>query len=203
MLGLEPTRRNRTGLPKSRVTKSKKDPKSRNDDSVKSEPAAGSPPTTSPEPPQPAPQKIKQENPYAYNNRLTPALTPGPVSMPPTAMSNTTMLQNRFMTPCSDTDTFPTSPAMSSNPATDMVHSQGSFDFHTSPCPDHADPTWPHGTSYFAAAYPFEDYTSNTCNHQHLHHTLHPHGHLGLPSQSIETDVERAEVKREEWNRYE
>ncbi|KAI3327714.1 hypothetical protein HD806DRAFT_332513 [Xylariaceae sp. AK1471] len=203
MLGLEPTRRNRAGPPKSRVTKSKKDSKSRKDDSVKSESAAGSPPATSPEPPQPAPQKIKQENTqYAYNNRLTPALTPGPVSVPPTNMANTTMLQNRFLTPCSDTDTFPPSPVMASSPASDMIHSQGSYDFHPSACPDHVDPNWPHGTSYFAAAYPFEDYTSAACDHQHLHHTLHSQAHLTLPSQSIEADIGQADVKREEWNRY-
>ncbi|KAJ2977914.1 hypothetical protein NUW58_g7664 [Xylaria curta] len=204
MLGLEPTRRNRTGPPKSRVTKSKKESKVRKDDSVKSEtPAPGSPPTASPEPPQPTSQKIKQENaPYNYNNRLTPALTPGPVSAPPVAIPNVSMIQNRFLTPCSDTDTFPPSPAMVPSPASDMIHSQNSFDFHGPPCPDHVDPTWSHGTSYFAAAYPFEDYTGTACDHQHLQHPLHSQCHIALPSQSIEADIEQAELKREDWNRY-
>ncbi|KAI8634089.1 hypothetical protein F5Y19DRAFT_198954 [Xylariaceae sp. FL1651] len=204
MLGLEPTRRNRTGPPKSRVTKAKKDSKSRRDESVKSESAAGSPPATSQEPPQPASQKIKQENAqYSLNNRLTPALTPGPpVSVPPAAITNTPMLQNRFLTPCSDTDTYATSPAMTSSPASDMIHTQSSFDFHAPPCHDHADQAWQHGTSYFAAAYPFDDFTAATCDHQHLHHTLHPQGHLALTSPSIEPDIDQVDVKREEWNRY-
>ncbi|KAI0457297.1 hypothetical protein F5B21DRAFT_102640 [Xylaria acuta] len=213
MLGLEPTRRNRTAPAKSRVTKSKKDSKSRKDDSVKSEASAPeSPPTASPEPPQPQPQpqpqpiaqqKIKQENaPYNYNNRMTPALTPGPVSVPPITIPNTTMIQNRFLTPCSDTDAFSPSPAMASSPASEMIHSQSSYDFHAPPCPEHVDPTWPHGSSYFAAAYPFEDYTHTPCDHQHLQHPLHSQCHLGLPSQSIETETEQAEFKREEWSQY-
>ncbi|GAP85713.1 hypothetical protein SAMD00023353_1300070 [Rosellinia necatrix] len=212
MLGIEPTRRNRTGPPKSRVTKSKKDPKSnKKDGSMKSEsPAPGSPPAASPEPQQPNPQKIKQENtPYAYNSRMTPASTPGPVSAPPpppppptTMMPNASMLHSRFLTPCSDTDTFPTSPVMTSSPTSDMMHSQNPFDFHASPCPDHVDPTWTHGTSYFAAAYPFEDYTNAACDHQHLQHSLHSQCPVGLPSQSIENEVDQTDVKREDWGRY-
>ncbi|KAI1118084.1 hypothetical protein F5Y14DRAFT_296919 [Nemania sp. NC0429] len=207
MLGLEPTRRNRTGPPKSRVTKSKKNSNTQKDDSAKSESSPPqSPPTTAADPPQPAPQKIKQENPqYAYNSRLTPALTPGPVSVPPPAMPNTSMLQNRFLTPCSDTDTFPPSPVMAPSPTSDMLHSHTSFDFHVPPCPDHIDPNWPHGTSYFAAAYPFEDYTNTACDHHHLQHALNSQCPLGLPNQSIETDMEQAPadvVKREDWSRY-
>ncbi|KAH8166444.1 hypothetical protein CIB48_g1810 [Xylaria polymorpha] len=207
MLGLEPTRRNRTAPAKSRVTKSKKDSKSKKDGSVKSETSTPeSPLAASPEPPQPQPtvqQKIKQENvPYNYNSRMTPALTPGPVSVPPITIPNTTMIQNRFLTPCSDTDTFSPSPVMASSPASEMIHSQTSFDFHAPPCPEHIDPTWQHGTSYFAAAYPFEDYTNTHCDHQHLQHPLHSQCHLGLPSQSIETEIEQAEFKREEFSGY-
>lgn len=205
MLGLEPTRRNRTTPPKSRVTKSKKDSKSKKDDGTKSESSVpGSPPAASPEPPQATSQTIKQENAsYTYNNRLTPALTPGPVSVPPATMPNTTMLQNRFLTPCSDTDTFPGSPAMAHSPVNDMMHSPTSFDFHPAPCPEHLDPNWAHGT-YFAAAYPYDEYSTAACDHQHLQHTLHSQCPLGLPSQSIETEMERADadVKHEDWHRY-
>ncbi|KAI1825214.1 hypothetical protein F4861DRAFT_210779 [Xylaria intraflava] len=208
MLGLEPTRRNRSGPPKSRVSKSKKDSKSRKDDSVKSESTISptteeSTPAPSLEPPTPTAQKIKQEGaPYTYNDRLTPALTPGPVPVPPGVIPNTTILQNRFLTPCSDTDKFPAPSAVASSPAGDMIHSNHSFDFHGPPCPDHVDPTWPHVSSYFAAAYPYEDYTNAACDHQHLQHTLHPQCQMGLPAQSIEADAEEANVKREEWNRY-
>ncbi len=204
MLGLEPTRRNRTGPPKSRVTKSKKDLKNKADSNMKSESSApGSPHSVSPEPPLSSSQKIKQESSsYTYNNRMTPALTPGPISVPPTSLPNTVMLQNRFLTPCSDTDTFAASPAMASSPASDMIHSQASFDFHAPPCPEHIDPAWTHGTSYFAAAYPFDDYTNTTCDHQHLQHSLHSQCPLGLPSQSVEGDIEQANVKREDWTQY-
>ncbi|KAI2625551.1 hypothetical protein GGS21DRAFT_307732 [Xylaria nigripes] len=208
MLGLEPTRRNRTGPPRSRVTKSKKDSKGRKDDSMKSESAtpattAESTPAPSLEPPNQASQKIKQEsNQYTYNSRLTPALTPSPVSAPTPAASSATMLQNRFLTPCSDTDKFSASSVMTSSPTSDMMHSHTPFDFHGPPCPDH-DPSWPHsGTSYFAAAYPFDDYANTPCDHQHLQHVLHSQCQMGLPTQSIEADMEQANVKREEWSRY-
>ncbi|KAI0406953.1 hypothetical protein F4802DRAFT_60850 [Xylaria palmicola] len=204
MLGLEPTKRNRTGPPKSRVTKSKKDLKSRKGESVKSEPSTpGSPPTASPEPAEPISQKIKQENaPYNYNSRLTPALTPGPVSVPAQTLHNQSMIQNRFLTPCSDADPFPVSPAMASSPPpSEILHSPNSFDFHVS-CPEHIDPSWTHGASYFAAAYPFEDYTNTACDHQHLQNALHSQCQLSLPSQSIESDIDQTELKREDWNRY-
>ncbi|KAI1311096.1 hypothetical protein F5Y03DRAFT_343449 [Xylaria venustula] len=204
MLGLEPTKRNRTASPKSRVTKSKKDPKSKKTDHLKLEsPAPGSPHSASPEPSLHISQNIKQEaSSHSYHNRMTPALTPGPVSVPPVAIPSTSMLHNRFLTPCSDTDTFAASPVMTSSPTSDLLHSQPSFDFHAPPCPDHVDPAWAHGNSYFAAAYPFDDYTNTTCDHQHLHHSLHSQCPLGLPSQSIESDLEQTDVKREEWTRY-
>ncbi|KAI0428995.1 hypothetical protein F5Y09DRAFT_271520 [Xylaria sp. FL1042] len=203
MLGLEPTKRNRTGSPKSRVTKSKKDPKNKKSDNIKPESSAPGPShSASPEPPPSNSQKIKQESSsYAYSNRMTPALTPGPVSMPPVAIPSTTMLHNRFLTPCSDNDTFGASPTMASTPTSDMIQSQTSFDFHAPPCPDHVDPTWTHGTSYFAAAYPFDDY-STPCDHQHIQHALHSQCTIGLPSQSIESESEQADVKREDWTRY-
>ncbi|KAI1170567.1 hypothetical protein F4777DRAFT_107109 [Nemania sp. FL0916] len=210
MLGLEPNKRNRSGPPKSRVTKSKRDPKGKNDDGTKSEPSVqGSPPAVSPDPPQPSPLRIKEEEPssHGYHNRLTPALTPGPVPAPPaTTVPNASIMQNRFLTPCSDTDnTYPASPVVAHSPASEMLHSQNSFDFPAPPCHDHADPSWPHGTSYFAAAYPYEDYASIPCDHHHLQHAPHPPYQVALPSQSIETDVEhaQADVKRENWNRYE
>ncbi|KAI1425621.1 hypothetical protein F5Y12DRAFT_363289 [Xylaria sp. FL1777] len=203
MLGLEPTRRNRTNPPKSRVTKSKKDSKNKRDDHMKSEsPGPESPHSASPELQLPTSQKIKQESSSSAYDRMTPALTPGPVSAPPTAMPNNTTLHNRFLTPCSDIDTFAPSPAMTSSPTSDMIQSQGSFDFHAPPCSDHVDPAWTHGSSYFAAAYPYDDYTNTTCDHQHFQHSLHSQCSLGLPSQSIESDIEQADVKREDWTRY-
>lgn len=204
MLGIEPTKRNRTASPTSKVTKSKKTLKTKKNGNVKSESSApGSPHATSPEPLLPTSQKIKQESSsYTCNSRMTPALTPGPVSMSPTTIPSIAMIQNRFLTPCSDTDTFAASPVMANSPTSDMLHSQTSFDFHVPQCSDHVDPTWTQGTSYFAAAYPFEEYTNATCDHQHLQPSLHPQCPLGLPSQSIEDDLEHANVKREDWTLY-
>ncbi|KAI0809441.1 hypothetical protein GGR55DRAFT_175237 [Xylaria sp. FL0064] len=203
MLGLEPTKRNRTSSPKGRVTKPKKDSKNKKNDTIKPEsPVPGLSHSASPEAPQSTSQKIKQESSsYAYNSRMTPALTPGPVSAPPAAIPSTTILHNRFLTPCSDIDTFGASPVMASSPTSDMLQSQSSFDFHAPPCPDHVDPAWTQGTSYFAAAYPFDEYNS-PCDHQHLQHSLHSQCALGLPSQSIEGEIEQADVKREDWTRY-
>ncbi|KAI1438571.1 hypothetical protein GGR50DRAFT_368703 [Xylaria sp. CBS 124048] len=219
MLGLEPTRRNRSGPPKPRAGKSKKETKNRKDDNVKAEPAAATAtadaaaalitPTESPpapslslEPPKSTPQKIKQESSqYSYNDRLTPASTPGPIPMPPTVMPNPVMLQNRHHSPCGDADKYHVPAAMTSMPTGDMVHAHNPFDFHA--CPDHMDPTWTHGApSYFATAYPFDDYANAACDHQHLQHALHTQCQLGLPAPSIEADMEDANVKREEWSRY-
>ncbi|KAI0202583.1 hypothetical protein F4808DRAFT_66992 [Astrocystis sublimbata] len=229
MLGLEPTRRNRVAEPaKNRVTKSKKDPKaqqhkSRKDDNVKSETAsapespvtrAASPEPVPPPPSQPKPQqKIKQE-PMAYNHnsRMTPSLTPGPVSVPPplTITNPSTIMHHRFLTPSSDTDAFSPSPALAPSP-TGMEfpqHSQMTYDIHGH---DQLDPTWAHLPSYFAAAaFPYEELMHSPCDHQHLshQHQLHSQGQghgqcqYHMPSQSIESDnnMERQmEFKREEW----
>ncbi|KAI1368219.1 hypothetical protein F5Y08DRAFT_11178 [Xylaria arbuscula] len=204
ILGQEPTKRNRTASPTSKVTKSKKTSKAKKQDNVKIEsPAPASPYGTSPEPLLPNSQRIKQESPpYTYNNRMTPALTPGPVSMSPTTISSTTMMQNRFLTPCSDTDAFAASPVLAPSPASDLIHSQTSFDFHAPPCPDHVDPTWTQANSYFAAAYPYEEYTNAACDHQHLQPSLHPQCPLGLPSQPAENDLEQVDIKQEEWTQY-
>ncbi|KAI1734943.1 hypothetical protein F4680DRAFT_329645 [Xylaria scruposa] len=202
MLGLEPVRRTRTGPTKSRVTKSKKNTKSRKDDSLKSETSTApeSPPTISSPLRRPLPtlqHKIKQENvPSNYNNRMTPASTPGPVLVPPIPTPNNTMMQNRFLTPCSDIDGFSSSPVTSSSPVADMLHTQ--FDFPAAPCHEHVDPTWLQGSSFFAAAFPYEDCTSSPCDHQHLQHTLQSQY---LPSQSIETEIEQTGFKRE-WSQY-
>ncbi|KAI1485007.1 hypothetical protein F5X96DRAFT_675056 [Biscogniauxia mediterranea] len=196
MLGLEPTRRNRTGPPKSRVTKSKKDPKGKKDENVKSEPVARSP--TPPQPIESPAPKIKQENPqYPFNSRLTPGLTPGPMSTSPT-LPNTPVIQPRLLTPCSDTDVFAPTPAMVSSPS-DMFNSPNPFDFHTASCADHTNPAWQHGTTYsaFDAAFPFDHYGPTSCDHSHIHHGL------TMPNQSIEGDAEHyVDVKHEEWDGY-
>ncbi|KAH9883492.1 hypothetical protein F4778DRAFT_801841 [Xylariomycetidae sp. FL2044] len=215
MLGTEPTRRNRTGPPKARVTKSKKDPKGRKDgpENPKPEPEVDSPAPSiesSPAPSEPPAPRIKQENTSfgGYNMRLTPGLTPGPTSVPvpnPTAMSsamaNPPTIQPRFLTPCSDTD-MRSSPALTSSPASEMVHSQNSCDYHPSPSPfpEPANSPWQPGHTYsaFAAPYPYDDFGRHPCDHQPMY--PHLHSHLGFPNPSIESESDHVDVKHERWD---
>ncbi|KAI0025882.1 hypothetical protein F4780DRAFT_774732 [Xylariomycetidae sp. FL0641] len=204
MLGTEPTRRNRAGPPKSRVTKPKKDGKGKKDDAVKSEPAGDSSapgePSSAPSPP-----NIKQETPsYGYDNRLTPGLTPAPMTSVPT-MASTPVIQPRLLTPCSDTDAFATASALASSPApSHMMNSTSTFDFATPPCPDHIDPAWQHHSPYSAfTGYHFDHFDPAACDPAHMH-THHP-GHLTLPCRSTEDDNEHLTadmVKREDWDPY-
>lgn len=188
---------------KPRVSKAKRDPKGKREDNVKSEPASDSPiPQESREMSVP----IKQEPlSYAFENRLTPRLTPGPSSMPPTSISPNTSLtiHPRFLTPCSDADMFSPSPSMTPSPAGEMIASHNSFDYRGSPCPDHTDQMWQHAPPYttFAAAtatYPYEEYGAGSCEHPHMQNQSQVH--LGLPTQTIESDGDYVDVKHEDWD---
>ncbi|KAI5864205.1 hypothetical protein GGS23DRAFT_487498 [Durotheca rogersii] len=213
MLGLEPTRRNRTGPPKSRVSKSKKDPKGKKDEAIKSELAPQRPPTPPPLP-ESVLRKIKQETPQlSLEPRLTPARTPAPASLAslpntPGLMSAAAEMPSRFLTPCSDLDLFAPAGALPPSPGSDLAGAPPpppAFDFHgLSACPEHADPVWPHSPlappcGPFAPAYPFDDYAGVLCEHPHVHPAQL---HLGLPTQSIESDAEYADVKHEDWDQY-
>lgn len=220
MLGLEPTRRNRTGPPKSRVTKPKKDPKSpplpsNRDESMKPESLAG---TSTPAPQEPTeisappPPKIKQESlqrnlENRLENRLTPGLTPGPpmsmsMSAPSPNVATSHTMQSRLLTPCSDTDVFV--PAMSTSPTSDLINSQQpSFDFSRAPCPSHEDGCdWSPAMAYasFSNPYVLNNYTT-AYDTQHLNHHHH-FDTFGMQLPSIETDGDynAADVKGENWD---
>ena len=214
VLGLEPTKRKRTGTPKSRVTKSKKEPKLKKDMRVKSEP---SPCETNPKETPVAPEpKVKQEHPQAtqepqLDSRLTPRLTPGPMttSMPapiatsiPTTMPSaaTNMMVNpciqpRLLTPCGDTDIF--NPLVSS-PTGGMINTHNRFDSPASPFTQ-PDPIWhqqPMSSSSFGTPFSFSDLGMGVSNHQHFHENY------AMLNQSIEVDNEETDnitVKRE-WD---
>ncbi|KAI1461079.1 hypothetical protein F4805DRAFT_312929 [Annulohypoxylon moriforme] len=198
MLGLEPTRRNRTGQPKSRVTKSKREPRSKKDGSFKCEPTPDSPELhDSIETP---PPRIKQEgSPYppSFDSRLTPRLTPGPGSMPPPMQNPSGVIQPRLLTPCSDLDMFSPSPTLMSSPNSDMITSHNSFEFRGSPCPDHNDPMWASVPPYpaYSPSYPYDEYGNGPYHHTHM--PLNQQVHLGLPSQQIEPNEDWVDVKRE------
>ncbi|OTA65226.1 hypothetical protein K449DRAFT_263832 [Hypoxylon sp. EC38] len=204
LLGLEPTRRNRTSQPKSRISKPRKGSKGKKDDSVKSE--------STPDPSGPqesfeiSAPRIKQEHSqYGFNSRLASRLTPdsGTMPCPPTMPNTPGMIQPRLLTPCSD-DMFSPTATLASSPVSDMINSQNSsFEFRGSPCPDHGDPMWPSVPPYatFTPTYSFDDYGARACDHPHTH--VHPSQvHLGLPSQSNDSEVDFVDVKHEPWDEY-
>ncbi|KAI2620199.1 hypothetical protein GGS26DRAFT_315889 [Hypomontagnella submonticulosa] len=207
LLGHEPTRRNRTGQPRSRVSKLKKDAKAKRDEAVKSELASES--LAPQEPSETSAPKIKQESsPYpGFDSRLTPRLTPGftpgPAPMPAgSTMPNMSgIIHPRFLTPASDTDSF--SPGtLRSSPASDIFSPQMSFEYRDSPCPERPDPmlTSAPTLTAFAPNHPFDNYGNGHCDHPQIH----PYSpmQMELPSQSIELEEDYVHVKNEEWDTY-
>ncbi|KAK8134563.1 hypothetical protein PG984_006575 [Apiospora sp. TS-2023a] len=194
MLGLEPKPRNKTVAEKDkhRITKSKKTPKAKREEIVKSELTITPANTTSPsEPPTP---KIKQEMAQSpYDSRFTP----GPAS----AASSPAMphvIQPRLLTPCSDTDGFAsTAQGMTSSPAPDMFSTRGPFDFAAPHYGNEATAAWPQGPMFPSFHTTFEfDPINLTCGYSHVHpHTdapQHSHG----PAESEEGGVG---IKHEIW----
>ncbi|KAI1870017.1 hypothetical protein JX265_003157 [Neoarthrinium moseri] len=196
MLGLEPQRRNKTSKEKSnRVTKSKKeskDTKSKKDDQVKAEsatsPAAGTDRTS------PAP-RIKQETiPSAYDNRLTPAT----MSATPTPTTQH-VIQPRLLTPCSDTDMYPTAQALTSSPASEMINSQSAFDFSNPHCSH--DPTQWQQSPMFSAFDP--NYAFDGLGMGYDHQSLHHHGdYSAIPHPMADVEGEGINVKHEHWDNH-
>ncbi|KAI0124997.1 hypothetical protein BJ170DRAFT_635942 [Xylariales sp. AK1849] len=194
MLGLEPQRRNRTIKDSpNRVTKSKKGPKAKKDDSLKSESAADSASiANSSEPPTP---KIKQESAQpTYDNRLTPASM---ATTPSTTVPH--VIQPRMLTPCSDTDAFGTSQGLTSSPASEMINSQTSFDFPP-PHYGHDLAHWHQAAMFpsFNTSYEFEDFGMG-CGHQHMQH----HGEVPPSAHTTgEAGEEHVNVKHENWDNH-
>lgn len=204
MLGLEPTRRNRTGTPKSRVTKAKKGLRGKKTEGIKSEPTSESPMPQGSSVSPPPPSIVKQESsPYSFESRLSPRLTPGPGQIPvaPTMANTPTVIQPRLLTPSSDMDMFSPSPGLTPSPTTgELLNPSNSFDFRSSPCPD-TEAAWAHAppyTTFAAAAYTYDDYGSY--DHPHMHH--HAQLPLGMSHHSIESDADYVNVKREDWDQY-
>lgn len=214
MLGLEPTRRNRTSAPKSRVTKSKKDSKGKANESFKSESTTSTPSTQELPETEPShhvqPQRIKQERPhYEFDNRLTPGVTPSPMPPPPTVMGHPNTIQPRLLTPCSDGDGYTPSPIMAPSPDSEMFESQPSLMYdglslgpyrHT-----FTNAAWPHGPapSYpgYDNPYQYQDQTVNPYNILHHHHMPQHHHqhHTHSPAPTIEREEELPRVKNEEY----
>jgi hypothetical protein len=165
----ESLRRNRATTNKSRVTKSKKDPKPKKDTTRKSVSAVASPNVA--DPPVPSPNSIrKQERPNnPFETRLTPGFTPGP--MPTVATTPTPYIsQPRFLTPCSETDAFAPSQGPTSSPASNNpMNSPSPFDF---PMPNYGPDmaVWRPAAYPYHPAYPFEPFGMECAPPQQVHH---------------------------------
>lgn len=182
MLGVEPTRRNRTSSTssRSRVTKSKKETKIRRGD--------GSRPTSA--------IRIKEEPLQSMlDSRLTPGLTPGSLNSTSPMLDHG--MHQRLMTPTSDHDLFnsPQVPSMPS-PTEEFLQGPSLFDFQAPSCLSQDDSAWQQGIPFsaFSAAYHYDDFGTNS----QAHHLLQPSdSHLGLSSQTG-----LCNVKNEEWDPY-
>lgn len=206
MLGIEPQKRNRTSTTsKNRVTKSKKDgktKKTRGDGSFQDEPSSqesGAQSTPKSESP-----RVKREM-----SQLPPEGTMMPsmfstTSAPMSATDMQSQFQTRLLTPCSDSDALAASSSYGASPGSDMLQQDASYDFTaSSPCAHgHEQMTWPHGHAYpsFGVNFEFSGYSAGPSDqhnghiasgqvglHRHSHHShlasqgfgLHHHSQLG------------------------
>ncbi len=196
MLGLEPLRRNRTSTPKSRVSKSKKEPKAKKEDVVKQDPTAG--PDAGCAIPKAESPKIKRETSQAAAQ--SQAAVPAAAVSLPDAHTQYTQFHARLLTPCSDSDLLPTSQSYAASPASDMFHSEPPFDFAASAHCSHEHESWAQNSPYPAFGMPYEmdSYAAGFCEHQQTHH--HHSDDLCLPSAVLEPHPNEVNVKNEEWD---
>lgn len=192
MLGLEPQRRNKTNPDKSRVTKSKKNPKAKKEESVKPEPAVEPLNTSGPSEQLPPTPKIKQEMSHGqsmFDSRLTPAPSP----------ATQQVIQPRLLTPCSDTDSYMAAQPMTSSPTAEMLNASAPFDFSTPPY-SHDPSNWHPGPMYPSFHTPFEfDAYAMPCGYPYMH--LHPNIHSHTYP-TADTGMEDANVKHEGWDEH-
>lgn len=201
MLGLEPQRRNRTSKEKpNRVTKSKKEPKDQNSkkeeikaEALKNHAESAASPTESPS----IPTRIKQEcGPPAYHNSRTIS-TPMPmVSVAPTQHT----IQPRLLTPCSDTDGFPASPAVTASPAAEMLNSQAPYDFPVAHF-SHDTPMWSHSPMFppgsYEHSFTFEPIPMTVANP-----VMHHHNGCATAPADRQAEGEYVPVKHEHWDNH-
>lgn len=207
LLNIEPQRRNRAGGNKSKVTKSKKETKTRKE----SEQPIKNDPNTSPDTQQEgskAPStKVKDEALVKREVQQTPSESCiAPAEMPSTSLPDTHMqFHNRLLTPCSDTDLFAISHGYATSPASDVLqHEPGHYDYTgaTGHC-GHDTASWQPSPSYSPFAMPSYEIDSYSapasafCEHQH---TTHPDGFGIAPSAMMAPDQSHALVKHEEWD---
>ncbi|KAI3398143.1 hypothetical protein diail_9765 [Diaporthe ilicicola] len=208
LLNIEPQRRNRAGVNKSKVTKSKKEVKSKNENEkeqhIKPDPNA-SPDAHQEEPKAPSP-KIKDEALVKNEFQQTPSeACISPADMPPIPLPDTQMqFHSRLLTPCSDTDLFAVPHAYATSPGSEVLHHEpGHYDYAgaSAHC-SHEPASWQPSPSYSPFAMPSYEMDSYSgasafCDHQH---TAHPEGFGIAPSAMMVPDQSHALVKHEEWD---
>ncbi|KAK2607804.1 hypothetical protein N8I77_006454 [Diaporthe amygdali] len=209
LLNIEPQRRNRAGVNKSKATKSKKEtdtkPKKEKEQTIKSDPNASL--DAQHEELKASSPKIKDEDLVKKEFQQTPseacvatAETPS-ITLPDTQMQ----FHNRLLTPCSDTDLFAVSHAYAASPVSEVLHHEpGHYDYAgTAPHCGHEPASWQPSPSYSPFAMPsyeIDSYSASAsvfCDHQH---TAHPEGFGIAPSAMMVADQSHALVKHEEWD---
>lgn len=208
LLNIEPQRRSRAGVTKSKVIKSKKEAKTtkkENEQSIKNDPNASL--DTQEEAFKAASPKVKDETRIKREFQRTPSeacITQADV--PPTSLPDTQMqFHNRLLTPCSDSDLFAMSHGYATSPASDVLrHESGQYDYTgaTAHC-GHDSASWQPSPSYSPftiPSYEMDSYSappSAFCDHQHI---THPEGFGIAPSAMMATDQSHSLVKHEEWD---
>lgn len=207
LLNIEPQRRNRAGVSKSKATKSKKETKSRKETEqpIKNDPNA-LPDTQEEESKAPSP-KIKDETRVKREPQQIPSgscVTQAGVqstSLPDTQMQ----FHSRLLTPCSDSDLFAISHGYATSPASDVLrHEPAQYDYTgaTAHC-GHESSSWQPSPSYSPFALPSYEMDSYSapasafCDHQHINH---PEGFGISPSAMMVADQSTALVKHEDWD---
>ena len=199
MLGLEPQKRSKGGVTKSKSTKSKKDTKTKHEDSIKVETGDKSSKKRDG-----SPQKIKQEK---------QAPTPLPAQFSPASMTSP-LTDTSLLTPCSE-DLLSASPNLLMSPGPELL-AQGPFGLsHCTHGPEHmsdgsqSQEAWADAPLYsaFDAAYSMSAY-GNLCDpHQQIHdhsHDLmdhvHDHTHDFSGADSLLAASDSLPIKAESWD---
>lgn len=209
LLGIEPQRRNR-GPNKSKVTKSKKDPKGKKEkeDQVTSELNAASLARHDDLKTHIKNEAVVKTEVQRSQSHVQSRLTPA--DLPPISMADSQLhFHNRLMTPCSDTDLFGPASGFATSPASDMLHHDQPFDYagpasvsHCGGAHDHS--SWQPSPSYSPfqmAPYEIESYSAPGAFSDHHQHTPHPEGYGVAPSAMMAgPDHIHTPVKHEEWD---
>ncbi|KAF3765961.1 hypothetical protein M406DRAFT_346110 [Cryphonectria parasitica EP155] len=205
ILGIEPQRRNRN--PKSKVTKPKKDNKTKKEKQESIKPESITTPDGACETYNDTLLQAKNEEtfvkqepqPIRHDGPLTPA------DLPPVSMADTQLqFHKRLMTPNSDTDLFAPAHGFATNPTADILHQETTFDY-TGPAVGHCShdqTSWQPSPSYSPFALPSYEVdnfsaTAQFCEHQHVSHSEA----FGIvPSAMMTPDTTHIPVKHEEWD---